>query len=521
MNYFTYICIQKYLYMKPYWLAVTLFFCLFLTGVDAQYFDYRNGIMARKTFMDFGTFRDENTGAIRNYQNGFELAFVRNFPNQLSVAFTLGTGSYRDSIQDFIKSPFYCVGAQAKLHLKKNFNWVNPYITGGVNGIFPKDKDFAVQVPLGLGVMFKVHPQLYLNVQSDYRVSVANWEGHLQHQFGFVYFLGSKKANTDSLVVKRDSDQDGIPDEEDLCPGVAGLLKFYGCPDTDGDGIEDSKDKCPDLAGVAAFGGCPDSDGDGIQDTEDECPQLKGPASNKGCPIADKDGDGVPDAQDECPDRAGTADMKGCPDTDGDGIPDRDDKCPEKAGPKANNGCPEVIAKDSDKDGIPDSEDDCPFASGPAKYNGCPDSDGDGLSDKVDACPNSPGPASNKGCPIIEKADIETLDFAMRAVQFDLGRATLRTESFGILDKVAKIMKKYPDYNLSIAGHTDNSGSAAFNLDLSERRAKICYEYLISIGIPASRLSYVGFGSSKPIAPNDNETGRYLNRRVEFNLLPK
>ena len=261
--------------MKPYWLAVTLFFCLSFTGVDAQYFDYRHGIMARKTFMDFGTFRDENTGAIRNYQNGFELAYVRNFPNQLSVAFTLGTGSYRDSIQDFIKSPFYCVGAQAQLHLKKNFNWINPYITGGVNGIFPKEKDFAVQVPLGLGVMFKVHPQLYLNVQSDYRVSVANWEGHLQHQFGFVYFLGSKKATTDSLVVKLDSDQDGIPDEEDLCPGVAGLLKFYGCPDTDGDGIEDSKDKCPDLAGVAAFGGCPDSDGDGIQDTEDECPQLR------------------------------------------------------------------------------------------------------------------------------------------------------------------------------------------------------------------------------------------------------
>ncbi len=149
------------------------------------------------------------------------------------------------------------------------------------------------------------------------------------------------------------------------------------------------------------------------------------------------------------------------------------------------------------------------------------DPDGDGVMDKIDSCPTIPGPASNRGCPLIEKADREVLDFAMRAVQFDLGRATLKVESFTILDKVAKIMKKYPDYNLSIEGHTDNTGSDQFNLDLSERRAKVCYEYLISIGIPVSRLSYAGFGPKKPISSNSNETGRYLNRRVEFNLLPR
>lgn len=507
--------------MKNIWLSFCIIAFSIFNQANAQYFDHRHGVMARKTFFDFGSFRNENTGAIRNYQNGFELAYVRNFPHQLSVAFPLGVGVYRDSTNDFLKSPFYTFGAQAQLHLKKNFDWINPYITGGVNFILPKDKDFAVQVPLGIGLMFKIHPQVYINLQSDYRVSVANWEAHLQHQFGFVYLLGSKKVQEVGLVTPLDTDKDGVPDEADLCPSVPGLLKFNGCPDTDGDGIEDAKDKCPDLAGIEAFEGCPDTDGDGIKDTEDECPTLKGPAEKKGCPEMDKDGDGIPDAKDDCPDQAGLKTTNGCPDTDGDGLIDREDKCPEKAGPISNKGCPEVTVKDSDKDGIPDHEDDCPFAAGPAKYSGCPDSDGDGLSDKVDACPNSAGPASNKGCPVIEKADIETLDFAMRAVQFDLGRATLRQESFSILDKVAKIMKKYPDYNLTIAGHTDNSGSAPFNMDLSERRAKICYEYLISIDVPASRLSYVGFGSTKPVAPNDNDTGRYLNRRVEFNLLPK
>lgn len=97
--------------------------------------------------------------------------------------------------------------------------------------------------------------------------------------------------------------------------------------------------------------------------------------------------------------------------------------------------------KDSDSDGIPDDADECPFTAGLVQFNGCPDTDGDGVMDKIDSCPTTPGPANNKGCPVIEKADKETLDFAMRAVQFDLGRATLKTESFNILDKVAKIMK--------------------------------------------------------------------------------
>ncbi len=165
--------------------------------------------------------------------------------------------------------------------------------------------------------------------------------------------------------------------------------------------------------------------------------------------------------------------------------------------------------------------DDCPFTAGLAQFKGCPDTDGDGIQDKLDACPNNAGPASNNGCPVIEKEDKEVLEFAMRAVQFDLGKSTLKPESFKILDKVAKIMDKYDAYNLAIGGHTDNTGSAQFNLDLSEKRAKICYEYLIKRGISSSRMSYAGSGSNKPIADNKTESGRFLNRRTEFNLIPR
>jgi OmpA-OmpF porin, OOP family len=129
--------------------------------------------------------------------------------------------------------------------------------------------------------------------------------------------------------------------------------------DTDSDGIIDEKDACPTVAGVAsedpAKNGCPsDKDGDGIIDSEDACPEVKGIKSEdpkkNGCP-PDKDNDGIIDDVDACPDVAGvkTDDPKtnGCPpDKDGDGIIDPEDACPDTPGPKnadpKKNGCPAV-----------------------------------------------------------------------------------------------------------------------------------------------------------------------------------
>lgn len=507
--------------MKHLCVAIILLFFFNIAGLQAQYSEYKQGLLVRKPLYDYNTLRDKDAAAIIDFQNGFEIAYVRNLSNNLSLVFPIGAGIFRDSSDVNLKTAFYTFGAQAQLHVFKTNRWANPFLTTGVQAIIPKGGDLALQIPLGLGIQFMIHPQVYLHWQSDFRLNIANWEDHLQHSFGFVYLFGSKKMNQDTTMNKPDSDKDGIIDELDLCPNIAGLQKFMGCPDTDGDDIDDPNDKCPEVKGKKEFNGCPDTDEDGVSDQEDECPNIKGTAANKGCPDADADGDGITDKEDQCPDKSGPKEMNGCPDSDGDGVSDMDDKCPNVAGIKSNSGCPEETKKDSDHDGITDDKDECPFTAGLSSLNGCPDTDGDGVMDKVDNCPTTPGPVSNKGCPVIEKADRETLDFAMRAVQFDLGRATLKSESFNILDKVAKIMRKYPDYNLTISGHTDNSGSVKFNMDLSERRAKVCYEYLISQGIPVSRLSYSGFGPTKPISSNDNETGRFLNRRVEFNLVPR
>lgn len=71
---------------------------------------------------------------------------------------------------------------------------------------------------------------------------------------------------------------------------------------------------------------------------------------------------------------------------------------------------------------------------------------------------------------------------------------------------------------IEISGHTDNKGSAEYNKKLSENRAKSVQEYLVKKGISPDRMSFAGYGFDRPIAPNDNEGGRQLNRRTEFEI---
>jgi outer membrane protein OmpA-like peptidoglycan-associated protein len=119
------------------------------------------------------------------------------------------------------------------------------------------------------------------------------------------------------VVVPKDTDGDGVIDDNDKCPSVKGLAKYQGCPipDTDKDGINDEQDKCPTVAGLAKYQGCPipDTDKDAINDEEDKCATVAGLARYQGCPIPDTDQDGVNDEEDKCPTVKGTVENNGCP----------------------------------------------------------------------------------------------------------------------------------------------------------------------------------------------------------------
>jgi len=101
---------------------------------------------------------------------------------------------------------------------------------------------------------------------------------------------------------------------------------------------------------------------------------------------------------------------------------------------------------------------------------------------------------------------------------FDFNSAELKEESKPELDRLVNFLKKNPKLRITLAGHTDIVGTEEYNQKLSERRAKAVADYLIRKGINPSRINVVGYGSKKPIAPNDTEEGRAKNRRVEVIL---
>jgi len=103
----------------------------------------------------------------------------------------------------------------------------------------------------------------------------------------------------------------------------------------------------------------------------------------------------------------------------------------------------------------------------------------------------------------------------LEGVNFDTGKATLRPESNAQLDRVVEYLTYKKSARIEISGHTDNVGSAKKNKTLSEDRAQACREYLIARGIDGDRIVARGYGDERPIASNDTEAGRQLNRRIE------
>jgi len=174
---------------------------------------------------------------------------------------------------------------------------------------------------------------------------------------------------------------------------------------------------------------------------------------------------------------------------------------------------PEAPALDSDGDGVIDSLDQCPNTPAGAAVDsqGCAlDSDGDGVADYKDQCPNSaPGATVNElGC---------AAAFVLHGVNFHTNSADLTEEAKAILQPIAIAHHTHHgDVDLVISGHTDSTGAAAYNKQLSQSRAESVRAYMISQGCAAGKLTAIGYGEENPIADNATKAGRAENRRVEL-----
>lgn len=227
----------------------------------------------------------------------------------------------------------------------------------------------------------------------------------------------------------------------------------------------------------------------------------------------DSDGDGVIDANDRCPNTPPNVivDALGCPkDSDGDGVVDYLDKCPNTpANVRVNvQGCPE----DTDQDGVPDYLDQCPATpkGAPVDAKGCPkDSDGDGVFDYLDRCPDT-----GKGIMVDERGC--ELTFTLQ-IEFDVNQSDIRPEYHGKLAEAAAFIERYPAPQFLVVGHTDSTGAAEYNKQLSQRRAESVRQYLAdNFDIDANKLIARGLGEEQPVADNATAEGRQQNRRVDI-----
>ena len=381
-----------------------------------------------------------------------------------------GTIGYNGGILGSFKSDFNLVALNLRINMTSPESIVRPYAFAGVGAIlfdndvnFDQDRiDYALPTAGG-GLNIRLTDVITLNLQETFSFSNKDRrdgvndngkkDAYLSHMAGLTFNLGNKK----------DADNDGVADRNDMCPDTP--------------------------AGVAV--------------------------DANGCPL-DRDKDGVADYLDACPDVSGNASLKGCPDSDNDGVADINDKCPDTPrGTRVDaSGCP----LDNDKDGIPDDVDRCPDAAGPASLKGCPDSDGDGVADIDDRCPTVKGTIENKGCPEIAKKDIERITYLGSKIFFENNSAVLKVASLVQLDELAALINKYDASNLVVEGHADSNGSDAFNLELSQKRTESVKDYLIKKGVSGSRIKAIGYGESKPIATNSTALGRAKNRRVELKM---
>lgn len=337
-----------------------------------------------------------------------------------------------------------------------------------------------------------------------------------------VFGAGTRIGFTDDLGMRLDLTIVGVPgrDLKNEFEPEAWIGLYYtigGVPkDTDGDGIVDADDKCltekEDRDGLEDSDGCPDPDNDldGLMDAADKCPDQaevkNGLKDDDGCPDGDRDRDGIEDSDDKCPGtpetRNGFKDEDGCPDdpdSDGDGVEDSKDKCPKE---------PETLNSYEDTDGCPDK---------------VPDTDKDGIDDLVDKCPKEPETKNSyqddDGCPDKIPEKLKKFAGAIKGIEFETGSAKILAKSFALLDNAVTVLKEFKDTGIEISGHTDNTGSADLNKQLSQDRADSVKAYFVEKGIDSGRISTIGFGADRPVADNKKPAGRAKNRRIEFKLM--
>lgn len=401
------------------------------------------------------------------------IGFYKNFSKKMafsadvSISYGYVAKKTPDQPTDVVQAWFPSLHTDLYYHLSDGR--FQPYVFAGLHGS-SRSGSSAISAPVGFGGRYMIfNDHAMLTAQVGYGLGLTNTVSNNVIASWGVY-INMSKNKSKSLVE--------TPDK---------IQSANSINDTDGDGIVNEKDKCPTVAGLMSNEGCPvslcfscvgnklnDRDYDGIADDKDKCPDISGPVTNQGCPIDDKDGDGVVDAK---------------------------DKCPYEYGPPSNDGCP---ISDRDGDGIIDNKDRCPDVFGSVLNEGCPTGNISG-SMSQSLAPDRIIPGKNGN------------DTTVYVVYFNFNQYDLDI-SFNVVNRLKDYLKANTEYKCQLIGHTDLEGDTEYNLKLSAKRVEIVRNYFMSYYIDKSRISTGFFGKQQPAIKTVDKNIGWRNRRVEVRL---
>ena len=425
-----------------------------------------------------------------------------------------------------------------------------PYIFGGGGILYYRYDKFPANtaagterngwvpyVPVGAGVQLRVSDVTQLELRGIYNqmfspdISPASTRKDDDSYFGVLAGVrfkaggGNPDLDGDGLSNRleksigtdprnADTDQDSLSDGEEYDTYKTNPLNRDSDDDELGDGSEAQVHSTNALK--------PDSDMDGLNDYAEV-------AQHKTSPIkADTDDDGLTDGREI--DETKTDPTK--PDSDGDGLTDGAEVTTHKTNPtkldtdggtvadgleverrsdplKASDDV-EKAPEDSDRDGLTDADEINKHRTNPHKM----DTDGGTIADGLEVERGSDPLNPDDDVPVI----VFELDkpVVLPGIQFEFNKAVIKPESESVLIQAYSSLNDHPEIEVEISGHADAIGSDEYNRELSARRAESVRQWMINKGIAANRLTSVGYGESRPIASNDTEEGRALNRRIEF-----
>jgi outer membrane protein OmpA-like peptidoglycan-associated protein len=364
-------------------------------------------------------------------------------------------------------------------------------------------------IPAGLGFDFKLSESVLLEISGGYNYTFSDdinlynnldaypsegtvTDGYYNLGLGLVFVGGGglgdddmdgltnreeKELGTDPK--NPDTDGDGLKDGEEVNKYMTNPLNR----DTDGDGLTDGDEVMKHKTDPNKA----DTDGDGLKDGEEVTKYMTNPLK------VDTDGDGLFDGDEVMKHK--TDPLKA--DTDGDGLTDNDEVKIHKTDP---------LNTDSDGDGLSDGEEINVHSTNPLNV----DTDGGSVNDFVEV-----GRGTNPRDPEDDVVKIN-VPIVLEGITFATNKADITPESEVILMQALKTLQTYPEIFVEISGHTDNVGSNSSNQKLSQRRADSVKGWLVAKGIPADRITAVGYGEESPRVANDTPENKRLNRRIEF-----